>query len=47
LLILFLLVIGGVHYVGASTSPIIVSVFCICTRSLFFSLYLTKWVLKE
>jgi H+-translocating diphosphatase len=47
LLILFLVVIGGILYVGASTSPIIVFVFCICTLSLFFSLYLTKWVLAK
>jgi hypothetical protein len=47
LLILFLVVIGGVLYVGGSTSPIIVFVFCICTLSLFFSLYLTKWVLAK
>ncbi|KAK3123378.1 hypothetical protein QOZ80_8AG0629680 [Eleusine coracana subsp. coracana] len=47
LLILFLLVISGVLYVGASTSPIVVFVFCICTVSLFFSLYLTKWVLAK
>ncbi|CAN6310728.1 unnamed protein product [Urochloa humidicola] len=37
----------GVLYVGASTSPIVVFVFCICTLSLFFSLYLTKWVLAK
>ncbi|KAK3121668.1 hypothetical protein QOZ80_8BG0658590 [Eleusine coracana subsp. coracana] len=47
LLILFLLVISGVLYVGASTSLIVVFVFCICTVSLFFSLYLTKWVLAK
>ncbi|KAL6649177.1 hypothetical protein ACP70R_013401 [Stipagrostis hirtigluma subsp. patula] len=47
LIILFLLVFSGVLYVGASTSPIVVFVFCICTLSLFFSLYLTKWVLAK
>ncbi|KAJ1268387.1 hypothetical protein BS78_07G131000 [Paspalum vaginatum] len=47
LIILFLLVVSGVLYVGASTSPIVVFVFCICTLSLFFSLYLTKWVLAK
>ncbi|XP_062191125.1 pyrophosphate-energized membrane proton pump 3-like isoform X2 [Phragmites australis] len=47
LIILFLLAFSGVLYVGASTSPIVVFVFCICTLSLFFSLYLTKWVLAK
>ncbi|XP_066356103.1 pyrophosphate-energized membrane proton pump 3 isoform X2 [Miscanthus floridulus] len=47
LIILSLLVFSGVLYVGASTSPIVVFVFCICTLSLFFSLYLTKWVLAK
>ncbi|RLN17488.1 pyrophosphate-energized membrane proton pump 3-like [Panicum miliaceum] len=47
LIILSLLVFSGVLYVGASTSPIVVFVFCICTLSLFFSLYLTKWVLTK
>lgn len=47
LIILFLLVFSGVLYVGASTSPIVVFVFCICTLSLFFSLYLAKWVLTK
>ncbi|RCV18107.1 hypothetical protein SEVIR_3G281400v4 [Setaria viridis] len=47
LIILSLLVFSGVLYVGASTSPILVFVFCICTLSLFFSLYLTKWVLAK
>ncbi|KAF8723130.1 hypothetical protein HU200_022286 [Digitaria exilis] len=47
LIILSLLVFTGVLYVGASTSPIVVFVFCICTLSLFFSLYLTKWVLAK
>ncbi|KAF8672370.1 hypothetical protein HU200_049573 [Digitaria exilis] len=47
LIILSLLVFTGVLYVGASTSPIVVFVFCICTLSLFFSLYLTKWVLSK
>ncbi|WVZ93003.1 hypothetical protein U9M48_039026 [Paspalum notatum var. saurae] len=47
LIILFLLVVSGVLYVGASTSPIVVFVFCVCTLSLFFSLYLTKWVLAK
>nr|CAB3465510.1 unnamed protein product [Digitaria exilis] len=47
LVIFSLLVFSGVLYVGASTSPIVVFVFCICTLSLFFSLYLTKWVLAK
>jgi hypothetical protein len=47
LIILSLLVFSGVLYVGASTSPVLVFVFCICTLSLFFSLYLTKWVLAK
>ncbi|XP_062195037.1 pyrophosphate-energized membrane proton pump 3 isoform X2 [Phragmites australis] len=47
LIILFLLVFSGVLYVGASTSPIVVFVFCICTLSLFFSFYLAKWVLAK
>ncbi|RCV42435.1 hypothetical protein SETIT_9G216300v2 [Setaria italica] len=47
LIILSLLVFSGVLYVGASTSPVVVFVFCICTLSLFFSLYLTKWVLAK
>uniref|UniRef100_A0ACD5ZCG2 Uncharacterized protein n=1 Tax=Avena sativa TaxID=4498 RepID=A0ACD5ZCG2_AVESA len=47
LIVLLLLVVCGVFYLGASTSPIIVFVFCICTLSLFFSLYLTKWVLAK
>ncbi|KAF8748869.1 hypothetical protein HU200_012796 [Digitaria exilis] len=47
LIIFSLLVFSGVLYVGASTSPIVVFVFCICTLSLFFSLYLTKWVLAK
>ncbi|PUZ38564.1 hypothetical protein GQ55_9G207400 [Panicum hallii var. hallii] len=47
LIILSLLGFSGVLYVGASTSPIVVFVFCICTLSLFFSLYLTKWVLTK
>lgn len=46
-IILSLLVFSGVLYVGASTSPIVVFVFCVCTLSLFFSLYLTKWVLAK
>ncbi|XP_020405869.1 pyrophosphate-energized membrane proton pump 3 isoform X1 [Zea mays] len=46
-IILSLLVFSGVLYVGASTSPILVFVFCICTLSLFFSVYLTKWVLAK
>ncbi|BAF08965.1 pyrophosphate-energized membrane proton pump 3 isoform X2 [Oryza sativa Japonica Group] len=46
-IVLLLLVFSGVLYVGASTSPIVLFVFCICTLSLFFSLYLTKWVLAK
>ncbi|XP_071679039.1 pyrophosphate-energized membrane proton pump 3 isoform X1 [Lolium perenne] len=47
LIVLLLLGVCGVFYLGASTSPIIVFVFCICTLSLFFALYLTKWVLAK
>ncbi|KAL5205336.1 hypothetical protein ABZP36_033545, partial [Zizania latifolia] len=46
-IVLLLLAFSGVLYIGFSTSPIVVFVFCICTLSLFFSLYLTKWVLAK
>ncbi|XP_077238576.1 pyrophosphate-energized membrane proton pump 2 isoform X1 [Tasmannia lanceolata] len=44
---LFLLGLGAIFYIGASTSPIIVFVFSICIISFLFSLYLTKWVLAK
>ncbi|KAJ3678578.1 hypothetical protein LUZ60_002381 [Juncus effusus] len=45
-IILGLMVIG-VFYIGACTSPIVVFVFTICIISFFFALYLTKWVLAK
>ncbi|KAG9449311.1 hypothetical protein H6P81_009276 [Aristolochia fimbriata] len=47
LLVLLLLGLGAVFYIGASTSPIIVFVLCICILSFLFSIYLTKWVLAK
>lgn len=47
LFILLLLGLGGVFYIGASTSPIIVFVFTICIISFLLSIYLTKWVLSK
>ncbi|XP_030470871.1 pyrophosphate-energized membrane proton pump 3 [Syzygium oleosum] len=47
LLILLLLVFGGVFYIGAKTSPVIVFVFSICIMSFLLSIYLTKWVLSK
>ncbi|XP_068641458.1 pyrophosphate-energized membrane proton pump 2 [Aristolochia californica] len=47
LLILLLLGLGAVFYIGASTSPIIVFVLCICILSFLFAIYLTKWVLAK
>ncbi|KAJ3688882.1 hypothetical protein LUZ61_018046 [Rhynchospora tenuis] len=47
LAILLLVVFGGVFYVGARTSPIVVFVFTICIISFCFSVYLTKWVLAK
>lgn len=47
LLILLLLGLGGIFYIGARTSPVIVFVFTICIISLLFSIYLAKWVLAK
>ncbi|KAJ1694841.1 hypothetical protein LUZ63_011539 [Rhynchospora breviuscula] len=47
LAIFLLVVFGGVFYVGARTSPIVVFVFMICIISFCFSVYLTKWVLAK
>lgn len=47
LLVLLLLLLGAIFYIAAKTSPIIVFVFTICILSLFFSIYLTKWVLAK
>lgn len=47
LLILLLLVFGGVFYIGAKTSPVIVFVFSVCIMSFLLSIYLTKWVLSK
>ncbi|KAF3788684.1 Pyrophosphate-energized membrane proton pump 3 [Nymphaea thermarum] len=47
LLVLLLCTLVAVFYIGASTSPIIVLVFSICTASFIFALYLTKWVLAK
>lgn len=47
LLILILLGLGGIFYVGAITSPIIVFVFSVCIISFLLSIYLTKWVLSK
>ncbi|XP_038713968.1 pyrophosphate-energized membrane proton pump 2 [Tripterygium wilfordii] len=47
LLVLLLLGFGTIFYIGARTSPVIVFVFTICIFILFFSMYLTKWVLAK
>lgn len=47
LLVLLLLVFGGVFYIGAKTSPVIVFVFSVCIISFLLSTYLTKWVLSK
>lgn len=47
LFVLLMLIFGVVFYIGASASPIIVFVFTICIISLFFSVFLTKWVLAK
>jgi hypothetical protein len=47
LFILLLLGFGGIFYIGARTSPIIVFVFTVCIFSFILSIYLTKWVLSK
>ncbi|KAG6760611.1 hypothetical protein POTOM_037134 [Populus tomentosa] len=47
LFVLLLLGFGGIFYVGARTSPIIVFVFTVCIFSFILSIYLTKWVLSK
>lgn len=47
LFVLMFVVFGGIFYIGASTSPIIVFVFSICIVSFILSIYLTKWVLAK
>ncbi|KAI4326199.1 hypothetical protein MLD38_031537 [Melastoma candidum] len=47
LLILLLLVFGGIFYIGASTSPVIVFVFTVCIVSFLLSIFLAKWVLSK
>nr|CAD1819012.1 unnamed protein product [Ananas comosus var. bracteatus] len=47
LFVLLMLIFVVVFYIGASASPIIVFVFTICIISLFFSVFLTKWVLAK
>ncbi|XP_031389023.1 pyrophosphate-energized membrane proton pump 3 isoform X1 [Punica granatum] len=47
LLVLMLLGLGGIFYIGASTSPIIVFVFSVCIISFLLSIYLAKWVLAK
>lgn len=47
LLMLLLLVFGGVFYIGAKTSPVIVFVFSVCIISFLLSIHLTKWVLSK
>lgn len=47
LLVLLLLGFGGIFYIGASTSPVIVFVLSICIISFLFSIYLAKWVLAK
>lgn len=47
LVVVMLLGFGGIFYVGASTSLVIVFVFSICIISLFLSIYLAKWVLAK
>ncbi|KAJ6676692.1 K(+)-INSENSITIVE PYROPHOSPHATE-ENERGIZED PROTON PUMP [Salix viminalis] len=38
---------GGISYIGARTSPIMVFVFAVCIFSFLLSIYLTKWVLSK
>ncbi|XP_010476801.1 PREDICTED: pyrophosphate-energized membrane proton pump 3 [Camelina sativa] len=45
--VLLLLSFGGIFYMGARTSPIIVFVFVVCIISFMLSVYLTKWVLAK
>ncbi|KAB5524964.1 hypothetical protein DKX38_022716 [Salix brachista] len=47
LFILLLLGFGGISYIGARTSPIMVFVFAVCIFSFLLSIYLTKWVLSK
>ncbi|VFR00314.1 unnamed protein product [Cuscuta campestris] len=47
LLVLLLFCVGGIFYIGASTSPIIVFVFSVCIISSVMSIYLAKWVLLK
>ncbi|KAL8136993.1 hypothetical protein V2J09_002994 [Rumex salicifolius] len=47
LFIILLLSLGGIFYIGARTSGIIVFVFTVCIFSLLLSLYLAKWVLSK
>ncbi|KAL3652511.1 Pyrophosphate-energized membrane proton pump 3 [Castilleja foliolosa] len=47
LLVLLLFGLGGLFYIGASTSPIIVFVYSVCIVSFLVSIYLTKWVLSK
>lgn len=47
LLVLLFLALGGLVYIGARTSPIILFVFSVCIISFLFAIYLTKWVLAK
>ncbi|KAI3902370.1 hypothetical protein MKW92_052611 [Papaver armeniacum] len=47
LLVLLFLGLGGLVYIGARTSPIILFVFSVCIISFLFAIYLTKWVLAK
>ncbi|XP_026404898.1 pyrophosphate-energized membrane proton pump 3-like [Papaver somniferum] len=47
LLVLLFLALGGLVYIGARTSPIILFVFSVCFISFLFAIYLTKWVLAK
>ncbi|KAI4330061.1 hypothetical protein MLD38_028369 [Melastoma candidum] len=47
LLMLLLLVFGGIFYIGACTSPVIVFVFTVCIFSFLLSVFLAKWVLSK
>ncbi|KAI3866957.1 hypothetical protein MKX03_022000 [Papaver bracteatum] len=47
LLVLLFLGLGGLVYIGARTSPIILFVFAVCIISFLFAIYLTKWVLAK
>ncbi|CAI9773467.1 unnamed protein product [Fraxinus pennsylvanica] len=47
LFMLMLLGFGAIFYIGASSSPIIIFVFSVCTISFLLSIYLTKWVLAK